>query len=105
MAFLPGDRLLVGSQDQAAVWRYLDGAPAFAKLLPGHTGEVANAQFTPDGKEIVTTGTVDHQVLRFRARDGKPLGPGASTRVRPRARPSRSAPTARPWPFPRPTAS
>jgi DNA-binding SARP family transcriptional activator/WD40 repeat protein len=76
MAFLPGDRLLVGSQDQAAVWRYLDGTAAYGTLLPGHTGEVS-ARFTPDGKEIVTTGTVDHQVIRFRTRDGKPLGPGA----------------------------
>jgi WD40 repeat protein len=73
MAFLPGDRLVVISQETAAVWRYINGAPAFATLLPGHTGEV-DAQFTPDGKEIVTTGITDHQVLRFRARDGTPLG-------------------------------
>jgi DNA-binding SARP family transcriptional activator/WD40 repeat protein len=73
MAFLPRNRLLVASQDQAAVWRYLDDAPAFAKLLPGVTGG-ANVQFTPDGSEIVTIGDVDRQVQHFRARDGKPLG-------------------------------
>ena len=83
MAFLPRNRLLVGSPDQAAVWRYLDDAPVFATLLPGHSGGVANARFTPDGSEIVTIGKVDNQVLHFRARDGTPLGrvldPGAAT--------------------------
>jgi WD40 repeat protein len=73
MAFIPGGRLLVASQETAAVWRYVVGAPAFATLLPGHRGAV-DAQFTPNGKEIVTTGLDDHQMLRFRARDGRPLG-------------------------------
>jgi DNA-binding SARP family transcriptional activator/WD40 repeat protein len=80
MAFLPRNRLLVASQDQAAVWHYPDDAPVFATLLPGHPGGVANARFTPDGSEIATIGTTgtigedDNQVLHFRARDGKPLG-------------------------------
>ena len=74
MAFIPDGRLLVASQETAAVWRYVDGAPVFATLLPGHSGTV-DAQFTPNGKEIVTTGLDDHQMLRFRARDGRLLGP------------------------------
>ena len=64
------------------MWRYLDDAPVFATPLPGGTGD-AHVEFTRDGSEIVTGGGVDNQVLRFRARDGKPLGrvldPGAVT--------------------------
>jgi DNA-binding SARP family transcriptional activator/WD40 repeat protein len=71
MAFLPGDRLLVGSPNEAAVWRYLDVAPAFATLLRGHADNF-DARFTPDGTEIVTT--EDDQLLRTRASDGRPLG-------------------------------
>jgi DNA-binding SARP family transcriptional activator/WD40 repeat protein len=71
MAFLAGDRLLVGGPNEAAVWRYLDAAPAFATLLPGKAGNF-DARFTPDGNEIVIT--EDHQLLRARTRDGRPLG-------------------------------
>ena len=84
LAFLPDDRLLVASPDWAAVWHYLDGAPVFARLLPGHTGDATGShdrygremdvQFTPDGTEIVITGFDDRQVLHVRARDGEPLG-------------------------------
>jgi WD40 repeat protein len=71
MAFLPGDRLLVGSLEEAAVWHYLDAAPVFATLLPGHARNF-DARFTPDGTEIVIT--EDHQLLHARVRDGRPLG-------------------------------
>jgi DNA-binding SARP family transcriptional activator/WD40 repeat protein len=72
MAFLANDRLLIGSLEDVKVWRYRGGAPRFARPLPGHTGGVSG-HFTPDGNEIITTGD-DHQMLRFRARDGRPLG-------------------------------
>ena len=74
LAFLAGDRLLVAGSDQVAVWRYLDTAPPLAILLRAHTGTV-DARFTPDGNKVVTTGIDDHQLLTFRARDGRLLGP------------------------------
>jgi WD40 repeat protein len=76
LAFLPEDRLLVGSPSRAtaAVWHYLDATPLFARLLPGHTGDV-DPQFTVDGSQIVTRGADDHRLLQFRARDGQSLGP------------------------------
>jgi WD40 repeat protein len=64
------------------VWRYLDGAPPFSTFLPGHTGFM-RVQFTGDGKEIITIGDND-QMLRFAARDGRPLG-GALESGAPRA--------------------
>jgi WD40 repeat protein len=75
LAFLPDDRLLVGSPSQsaAAVWHYVDAVPVFATVLRGHTGDV-DPKFTPNGSEIVTRGIEDNQLLRFRARDGLPLG-------------------------------
>ena len=83
LAFLPGDRLLVGSQDEAAVWRYLDPAPAFATLLPGQAGNF-DARFTPDGNEIVIT--EGQQLVRARARDGRPLGRVLDLSVAPSSR-------------------
>jgi WD40 repeat protein len=70
LAFLPGDRLLVGSQNEAAVWSYLDPAPAFATLLPSDASNF-DARFAPDGEIVITE---DHQLLRARPRDGGPLG-------------------------------
>jgi WD40 repeat protein len=83
LAFLPGDRLLVGSRDEAAVWRYLDPAPAFATLL---TSQAVNfdARFTPDGSEIVIT--EDDQLVSVRARDGGPLGRVLDLSVAPNSR-------------------
>ena len=84
LAFLPGDRLLVGSRDEAAVWHYLDPVPGFATLLPGQAGNF-DARFTPDGDEIVIT--EDQQLLRARIRDGRP----ARSRARPAGGPELAA--------------
>jgi DNA-binding SARP family transcriptional activator/WD40 repeat protein len=71
--FLDHERLLVAGSGEAIVWRYADATPPLATLLCCHTG-VALARFTPDGSEVVTTGGGDDRVLRWRARDGRPLG-------------------------------
>ena len=55
------------------MWRYADTTPPLATRLCCHTGE-ASARFTPDGSEVVTSGAGDGQLLRWRARDGRPLG-------------------------------
>jgi DNA-binding SARP family transcriptional activator/WD40 repeat protein len=83
LAFLPGDRLLVGSQNEAAVWSYLDPAPVLATLLPGQSDNF-DARFTPDGSEIVIT--EDKQLLRARARDGRPIGRALDLDVAPSSR-------------------
>ena len=75
-AFLDRDRLLVtgGRSQHAAVWRFAERAPALATALhPGHNGRV-DAQFTPNGGEVITIGIEDDRTLRWRARDGQRLG-------------------------------
>ena len=71
--FLDDERLLVAGSGEAIVWRYADTTPPLATLLCCHTDE-ALARFTPDGSEVVTAGSRDGQLLRWRAADGRPLG-------------------------------
>ena len=71
--FLDGERLLVKGVEEAIVWRFADATPPLATLLCCHTGG-ATAVFTPDGSKIVTSGVGDRQLLRWRSRDGRPLG-------------------------------
>ena len=72
--FLDGERLLVKGTEEAVVWRYADADGPLTTLLDGGHRGLNFAQFTPDGAEVVTAGARDGQLLRWRARDGRPLG-------------------------------
>ena len=104
VGFLDNERLLVAGSGEAIVWRYADTAPPLATRLCCHTGE-ASARFTPDGSEVVTSGSRDGQLLRWRAHDGRPLGalldepqpPRVSGPVGPRVWPSVTTPTSSQW--------
>jgi DNA-binding SARP family transcriptional activator/WD40 repeat protein len=72
--FLDRERLLVKGTDEAVVWRYADADGPLTTLLDGGHRGLTFAQFTPNGGEVLTAGARDGQVLRWRARDGRPLG-------------------------------